>query len=222
MENIIIVGDSFCSSAEHWPRRLANKINLNLICHGIGGQSWWNVRKFLFNLDNTILETAAAIVFVHTNSGRLPTSNETIGQINHNNLSDDEIGQSVRLYYKYIHDPEFLTWAQQQWFREISMRWGSKKLIHLHSFPWSLPCADLLKGTNVTTNLTAISLNEISAKKVELFNDPRPNHFNEHNNNELANQLAELLLDYHEGNVELDIDRFDQPINIWLSRSDWS
>lgn len=218
MNNIIIVGDSFCSSADGWPSMLAEQLKLNLISHGIGGQPWWDAREFLINLPKDAVDNAEFIVFVHTNSDRIPTVNKAIGQIDHNNLGPLEIEQAVKLYFKYIHDHKFLMWAQQQWFRDITKLWGHKKICHLHSFPWSLDFKDSITGLNVNTNLCSLSLNELGASEFILFNDSRPNHFNENNNRELANQLANILTNYTPGSTVLDVDQFDFKTRLWL---DW-
>lgn len=216
--NLIVVGDSFCASANAWPAELARLLNLTLISHGQGGQSWWNARKFINSLNTQIIEQTDVIVFVHTNADRIPTHNENIGLINHSAQPVNEIDHAVALYFKYIHDPEFLNWAQRSWFLEINQRWGNKKIVHLHSFPWTIPNSDLLTGLNVTTNLCSISLNELGAERLELFADNRSNHLNAHNNSQLAQQLANLIQNYKQQEVSLNTDLFDLTTTRWF---DW-
>jgi hypothetical protein len=217
--NLIVVGDSFCSSAEGWPSALADRLGLNLICHGIGGQPWWNAREFLIGLPDQNIEQAEHLVFVHTNAERIPTNDIQIGMVDHSNLTLADIDQAVKLYYKYIHNHEFLIWAQQQWFFEISQRWGHKKITHLHAFPWSLHRNNLPVGLNVITNLCSISFNEIAADQFTLINDQRPNHLNYHNNQELARQLAHHLNQHTNTSVELDSTLFDLKTTKWF---DWN
>lgn len=216
MKNLIVAGDSFCSDPSGWPRVLANELDLNLICHGSGGQPWWNVRNFITQLTPATIDCAEFIVFAHTNAERIPTLNEQIGQIDHSRRPETETESAIQLYYKYIHEQEFISWAQQQWFREIARVWGHKKLCHLHCFPWTLSNSDLLSGLNITTNLTALSLNELAATEFRLVGDQRVNHFNPHNNHELGSQLADLLKDYKSQSVALDVGRFDQATSRWL------
>lgn len=216
MNNIIIVGDSFCSSAEGWPSMLAEQLKLNLISHGIGGQPWWDAREFLISLPKDAVDNAEFMIFVHTNSDRIPTVNKTIGQIDHSNLGSSEIEQAVKLYFKYIHDHKFLIWAQQQWFQDINKSWGHKKICHLHSFPWSTAMPE--SGINVVTPLAALSLNELGKTSFDLFNDNRANHFSTANNQTLANELAHLINNYCPGNVALDHTKFEQRVLHWL---DW-
>ena len=217
MKNIIVVGDSFCASDSGWPGMLAQRLNLTLINHGYGGQPWWNVRNFLNTIDQETLTNTEVMIFVHTNAGRIPTSNSQIGHVDHSAEPKTEIDKTIQLYYKYIHEPEFLNWSQQQWFLEINQRWGHKKIVHLHSFPWSLEYGKSLSGINISTNLCSISLNELGADKLELFDDTRPNHLNNRNNNELACQLSNLIQNYTQQTVQLDTDAFDLKITRWFS-----
>jgi hypothetical protein len=217
LKNIIIVGDSFCASTAGWPSILAQRLDLSLVNHGQGGQPWWNARNFLNSIDQDTLTNTDVVVFVHTNSGRIPTSNAQLGLVDHSAEPKTEIDKAIQLYHKYIHEPEFLNWAQQQWFLEINQRWGHKKIVHLHSFPWSIDYGKLLSGLNIETNLCSISLNELGIDKLELFNDQRLNHLNDHNNNELACQLATLIQNYTQQTVQLDTNAFDLKITQWFN-----
>lgn len=215
MKNLIVVGDSFCSSATEWPKYLADHLNLDLICFGQGGQPWWSVRKFLKNLSHQFIDNADCMVFLHTNAERIPTSNTQVGLIDHSNLTTAELDRAVSLYYRHIHDHEFLNWAQQQWFLEINRLWGNKKLIHLPCFAGTVPHLELLKGLKITTNLMALSLNEIATENFGAFNDQRSNHFNQYNNKILAEQLYNLIKNYKEGTTTLEVTQFDQKTDRW-------
>ena len=217
--NLIVVGDSFCASADAWPQSLANQLNLKLICHGQGGQPWWNARGYMGTISAEQIESTEYIVFVHTNADRIATVNEEIGLINHSALPTREIETAVQLYFKYIHSTDFLHWAQESWFLEINRRWGHKKICHLHSFPWSLRNGEVLDGLNITTNLCSISLNELGSKNMELFNDSRSNHLSAYNNNVLADQLANLLKKYKKQKVSLNTDLFELKTTKWF---DWN
>ncbi len=218
-QKILIVGDSFCASPGGWPSRLASALNLLLISHGCGGQSWWDAREFIESLSPSVIESTEVMVFVHTNSDRIPTHNTQIGLINHSQTPKTQIEEAVQLYYKYIHEPKFLNWAQQQWFLEINQRWSTKKIVHLHSFPWSINNGELLLGLNITTNLCSISLNELGATDFILFNDPRANHLNEYNNIVLSQQLTNLIQNYKKQKIGLNTNLFDLKTNHWF---DWS
>ena len=217
LKNIIVVGDSFCSSSAGWPGRLAQHLNLSLINHGQGGQPWWNVRNFLKNINEETLANTEVMIFAHTNAERIPTNNTQLGLIDHSAKPTTEIDTAIQLYYKYIHEPEFLNWAQQQWFLEINQRWGHKKIVHLHSFPWSVDYGKSLSGLNIVTNLCSISLNELGVDKFELFNDQRANHLNDHNNTELACQLSMLIQNYTQQTVQLNTNAFDLKTTHWFN-----
>jgi len=219
LKNIVVVGDSFCAADSGWPGQLAHRLNMSLINHGQGGQPWWNVRNFLNNVDEETLANTEVMIFAHTNAGRIPTSNTQLGLIDHSAEPATEMEKAIQLYYKYIHEPEFLNWAQQQWFLEINQRWGHKKIVHLHSFPWSVEYGKSLPGLNIVTNLCSISLNELGVDRFELFNDQRANHLNDHNNNELACQLSKLIQTYTRRTVGLDTDAFDLKTTQWF---DWN
>lgn len=214
-QNVIIVGDSFCASPGGWPKKLADRLDLNLICHGSGGQSWWDARNFLTKLDQDQIDRTEFMIFAHSNADRIPSCNLYLGKVDHSRSPKTEVETAIHLYYKHIHDHKFLQWAQQQWFMEISREWGNKKLCHLHCFPWSLDSRHLLQGMHVTHNLMALSLNEIDAPQFSLINDDRPNHFNTHNNGEIASQLAEMLEFWDLTPREFDLSTFEQKTDKW-------
>lgn len=217
MDNVIVLGDSFCSSADYWPSHLARLINRRLVCYTDGsGQSWWDARNWLTSLDSKILDNADIMVFVHTNSDRIPSTNKSLGLIDHSATPVTEADRSIQLYYKHIHDPEFLNWGQQQWFKEISTMYNRKQLVHLHSFQWSMRNSHHLIGLNVITDLATLSLNELGATTLSLVNDQRPNHLNESNNQVLASQLAMAINKQRTGNCALDVDKFQQKTRKWL------
>jgi hypothetical protein len=221
-QNIIVVGDSFCASAEHWPQQLADALDLNLICHTQGaGQAWWDARHWLEHVHPAHWEQTTTIVFAHTNAERIPTDSAQLGQIDHSAPPTTEMAQAVCLYYKYIFHTPFMHWAQRAWFREISEKYSQYRLVHLHCFPWSVHHSDQLLGLNITTNLSAISLNELGAEEMTLYRDPRPNHLNAYNNRQLAQQLAGLIQQGAQGNHALATDRFSLRCQDWFTRSDW-
>jgi hypothetical protein len=218
VKNIIVVGDSFCANQHMWPAELAKYLGLNLVGQGIGGASWWPSRQFLISLPQTTIDNTEVMVFAHTNSGRIPTLNNKLVSFDHSVEPQSEIEKAVNLYYKYISDQQFMDWAQQQWLLEIAQQWGHKKLCHLHCFPWTTDYQNLMAGLVVQPNLSAISLNEISAKKFDLFDDCRLNHLNQHNNKALAQELARMIQSDSIGIHNLNLELFDQPTQRWL---DW-
>lgn len=216
MKNIIIVGDSFCACDAGWPGTLSNMVQLKLLHCGLPGQHWWGNAVFLDSLSQEDIDNCSVIIIVHTSGQRIP---------NHSNLElrgvlpdyAREIPLAKSLYYKYIHDGEFLDWAQKQWFRQISEQWKHTKLIHLHAFSFSLDNSRYLGGVNVFPTLTSISVNEVGDPTAAYENDIRLNHLNAHNNNEMALQLFDIIQNYQIGEVHLDIAKFDQLTDKWDS-----
>ena len=220
MKNLIVLGDSFSANAQGWPSIMAEQLNLHLICYGEGGQSWWAAKHFLNSLSSNDITNSEIIIFAHTNTDRIPTSNKKIGLIDHSRLNTkNEIESAVGLYFKYIHDYEFLHWAHKKWFEEISTSWSHVKIVNLHSFPWTWNDRVALSGVNVWPSLASISLNEINAKEFSLIHDNRFNHMNTHNNQELANQLVKIVNNYTPGDVNLDLSKFQQLTDKWTN---WS
>jgi hypothetical protein len=218
LKNIIVAGDSFCACDAGWPGMLANKLELNLVSYGQGGEHWWGLRNFLKSLDTETLNHTSTVVLVHTNADRIPNTNKELGRVNISNTNPQtDLEKSVYYYYKYIHDSEFLNWAQEAWFKEIAGMFAGKKILHLHSFPWSMPLSNLLTGTTVSPSLMSISLNEIGAKTIELFDDARLNHLNHQNNHALTQQLYDLIQNYQTGPAQLKLDQFEQTSNHWIN-----
>ncbi len=208
-----VVGDSFCSAPHAWPQQLANQLGLDLDCWGQGGGSWWVARDYL---QKHPVGPDDVVVLVHTNADRIPSLDPDLVCFDHSAEPTNELETSVKLYYKYIHDPKFMAWAQQAWFQEIARVYANNRIVHLHSFPWSVHLPE--SGVNVVTALAALSLNELGKDNFDLFADSRPNHFNAVNNQELANQLAKFVQNYRPGPVQLDHTRFEQRVLHWL---DW-
>jgi hypothetical protein len=217
LKNIIIVGDSFCTTPNFWPRLLAKSLDMNLINFGLAGGSWWSVKSFLERLSPEHIDNCEIIVFVHTNAQRIPTTAEEINQVNFSNLeSNNESNRAIGLYYKYIHNEMFLSWAQLKWFEEINHQWDNIKVVHLFSFPQNQKY--VLNGMKVSPSLAAISLDEIASKDGSLVNDKRPNHLSRSNNNQLAQQLFQLISNYQIGEVNLDISKFNLLSNQWIQK----
>lgn len=206
MKNLVVVGDSFCSYAPEWPQQLADRLELNLICQGFSGHSWWPARLFLNDIDSSTVEH---LIFVHTNATRIPTTNNDLVHFDHSQNPENELQLSVQLYQKYILEPDFLEWAHKQLFVELNSMFDS--VIHLHSFPWSIPYA---AGTSIAPDLCAISLNEIDAKDMSLFNDTRSNHLSETNNRVLAEQLYDCIVN---NKTTLDTSAFELKTTRWFS-----
>jgi hypothetical protein len=219
VKNIIITGDSFCyDQTSAWPRQLADSLGLNLVGQGFPGGHWWACRNYLKKLPDQVIADADVMVFVHTNANRIPSLDPLLVQGNPN-ARGSESEQAVYLYHKYISDTLFAEWAQQCWFEEITRVWGQKKLCHLHAFPWTVPYENLLSGLIVQPNLSALSLNELGTEEFSLIADTRSNHFNPHNNQSLAQELARMISQNLTGTQQLNLYNFQKKTTRWLG---WS
>lgn len=184
--NLLCLGDSYCASSEGWPSHLAELLNANLTCYGMGGQSWYNIVEWMSQHPLQI-EQADIVVFAHTNAERIPTDDIQLGLIDHSKRPELEIEHAIHLYFKYIHSENFLHFAQKLWFEHISNRFIDKKMIHLHCFDGhSIANSNLLKGINILPSLTSISMQETNA---QLYGDTRKNHFSDTNNRVLAEEI---------------------------------
>lgn len=236
MAAIAFVGDSFCAgyNYEFWKLRgcplwqkgvepptyldiVSRTNNYTLYPFGFGGKGWWYSRcRFIEELErlpkSLFADQLETIVFCHTNPGR-------INNAWNRELSNTEIDTSVIIdYYKHIFDGQFNEWAQQQWFKEITERWGHLKTIHFHCFPETVHLSHLLSGMIYTTPLVHISIGELTGSDKEISHqlvhdnkaDHRFNHLNACNNNALAKLILRSIYDYRPGQYEIDLSIFDQ------------
>jgi hypothetical protein len=216
MKNIIIVGDSFAEMATGWPNQLAALLGLNPVVVAQGAGSWWSIRDKLDDLDYRLIADAEYMIFVHPPSERLNTTDEELLRVNKDAQDKDERESAVHLHYKYVYNDEFARWAHRAWIKELQYRFSDKKIIHLHSFPSTNHLTTVLKGMTVEPNLAGISLCEMGKKNLEFFVDIRPNHFNDHNNTVLAEELARLIRNYQTGPAPLNTDLFELRTDRWL------
>lgn len=230
MSAIAFVGDSFCASynrAEWQQRRsppnqfgsdcptyldiVTKNNNYTLYPFGYGGKSWWFSRyRFIEELERIpaaiFSDQLETIVFCHTNPDRI--NNGWNIQLN----NTDTISPDIQHFYRYLFDSDFNDWAQQQWFREISLRWSNIKTIHLHCFPKTIEWSHLLPGMVFTLPLIHVSIGELEGTDSEIdkqiFKDTRFNHLSEHNNKVLAEWISGAIYDYRPGHYDISLNNF--------------
>jgi hypothetical protein len=238
MANIVFVGDSYCASLDPktyefnrhqqfqdykdypgHPAIVATHYGADLYCYGYSGKSWWySYRRFQEALQNnsTRLANTLAIVFFHTDSSRMNTSNQELTSLHspqHFDQSpkkdplDFELADASRSWFKYLYDTQFQEWAQRQYFMELKRQYSEVKTIHFHCFEYSVEYSDLLPGMVYTTPLFTISNGEPGEKKT--VGDARANHFNAHNNNELAQTIIRAIDRYEPGKHTIALEGFD-------------
>jgi hypothetical protein len=229
LKNIIITGDSFCHipKAEHravaeyqhkwdvWPESLAKKLNLNLICQGFPGELWWQSKVYLDNMDPDVKNNTEFLIICHTHHSRIANSLFNKHQVRLKPENDDKLN----FYHTYIYLDTHAAWCQQQWMKEVSINWNHVKQIHLHGFRETLLMKSSLSGVNVVPCLTALSLNELGGTStMDLGVDTRANHFNQFNNDLIAEELYQIVVNHQPGTVKLDPYKFDAKTHKWL---DW-
>lgn len=215
------------------PSIVANHFKLQLKNYSFCGKSWWYSRyKLLTSLASNpdILRETFAMVFFHTDSSRINVSTdiETLWRcdgdlawvdrhespIKQSEMSEEY--QSQKLWLKYLEDPIFQTWAQEQWFREIERSWSNIPSIHFCCFHDSIKYLHLLPGKKFSTPLVNISVSELIGTDEEIFlkmgiGESRANHFSDHNNRGLASVIISALENYSPGISEIDLSGFDLP-----------
>ena len=239
-KKIAFIGDSFCNNygLADWQKfskmlpspqngtndptytdLVVKHFNADILPYGFGGKSWWYSRnkfeKFwgrrFDQVNDTINDEVEAIVFCHTDSGRINNSwNDNFNSEN-SETENDSICES---FFKHVYDPEFNEWAQEQWFREIARRYSHIKTVHFHCFSGTLRLSHLLPGVVFTTPLITISLGELTGTKKEILyqatvNETRFNHLNNHNNQALAKVIIDTIENYSPGQYDIPMEKFE-------------
>lgn len=229
---LMFVGDSFCSQPHHgWPNYLfrlyhPNDDSMNFLCQGIGGVSWWSVRKSILHFRNTQAKKfndCEVVVVIHPVMHRvhsdLPGDSLGVPVILppvYDNTQWDESVLAVSLFYKYIYSEQFFQWAYRQWLQEVeSLLPTNAKIIH-----WFVNSTDLagiqLRGNVVDKPLMQIQQHQFAqhlSGEQQLAAEQHYmmyNHFTHANNHVIANELQRMI---DTDNFEFDIEKI-QPV-VW-------
>lgn len=208
-QNIYIVGDSFChwrTSTDHWPVRLANKLDLSLTGNGYPGLSWWHTREDLIKYMKTpAFEDTKYFVIVHTDFMNRILSREMM--FTH---QDDSTVKLVReVYIKYLQDQYINEWIMKSWFLELNTLLLGKNVIHIQAFPEIDKYVKLLSGLKLVTPLIDLSLQEIGFVRNKFLYDSRHNHFSPENNKKLADVIFENIEKYFNSESTIDLITFN-------------
>lgn len=216
--NLLILGDSFCEHAQYWPAWCAEALgytNSQVYVNGQPGAGWWPIRKQLMYCRKSkkdFMSNLSQVIIIHPNPQRIITTNP---QIMHNNaivlpmmfdntqLPEPLIASS--LYYKYINDYEFHSWAESNWFRELNEWIGQTPVLHLFTTSTSAVNSAILNGVKVISPLTELSLTVSSTAAAR--NIKTPNHFTLAHNRVFAQQVAEIIQGHR---VDFDATAFQQ------------
>jgi len=220
MAELLVLGDSFCANRtepESWVKILKNFYpNFKLTGRGFGGQSWWHQRRWLLENFPTSPESTTAI-FCHTGALRLPCvrdipvtpwvlSLDDPTSLKNELLRHDKDHKIFHLaksfYSSDLYDQKFYEWASEKWFFELSeLTKNFKKVLHIFGFDSKENKSVLLNSNAIvcTTLLRSLSIAELSKNQSlppsQIFGGPdtRLNHFNKHNNIQLALFLKTLI-----------------------------
>jgi len=197
MKYVFITGDSYClyrdNPEEHWPARVAKKLELELLGEGYAGQGWWESRldfvdKFVNNRDKYFDETPV-FIFVHTDPLRPITAQEV--------HTDSE---AYKFYVKHYLDEDVSYWCTTNWYKEINKYTKGKIVIHLHAFDTSTTIGKILEGTTLMPTLVDLStvdhggaVNILRNDKIHNAMNASKNHFTIDGNCRLADTILSVI-----------------------------
>jgi len=211
---IVYIGDSFCAQYangnikarnEHQGTKDYSHIDMaaeimatQYVCHGYAGASWWYSYKQFKEWIPDNMDTMGkltALVFFHTNPGRINTDRVIFGN-----------SKEYENYVRHYHSTDYNVWAQKQYFRDLGREWHNVKTIHFACF--DIPYMDLLPGVVYTTPLFDLSVSGVwdggSSGWDGRNDDPRPNHFGLEGNRRIAESVVSGICQYKPGQYQLD------------------
>jgi len=222
MKNLIVIGDSFClyrgdKYPNSWVTQLGSSMDCKVYGEGLDGRSWWKQQEWFDNNSKTLPDPEqTAVVWCHTSAYRLPC--ETDAQVNpwvvkindHNDPSNDIKSRhdpdgklfylAKEFYQSSLFVDKFYAWAMTAWWKELAQTLSPyKKVVHLFGFyDHNVTDGDrlsLLAPNSVV--VTNPSLGAVSKCDLKDFaggvGDSRINHLNDHNNQQLARFLKNVL-----------------------------
>jgi len=220
-EDILIVGDSFAQDRSHptdWPMALSKMLTgSDTIPNGvgIGGTSWWTVRKCITKaLQNTVPKV---LVICHTDALRLPSDKDlglNLGTVlsqeydpKFSNLYSKEEHDAAVMYYMHLMSTEFHAWAREQWYNELDSLVSSVPVVvHLHCFEQfesanngkKMPSFIFRHGITSAEELFPLQRLEVGAKMGEWVGDLPGfrNHFSVENNVKIATALYNAVVNF--------------------------
>ena len=222
--NLLIVGDSFCQDEHHWPSYLRSKISYfqqvlpRDACrvYTFPGGGWWPIQQQLCANragDTAWFDQIKLLIIIHPFTSRVFSTETRIHRSSAvelpltwsaNDFTEATIAHS--LYYKYIYDKNFHTWAQLKWFDELDQLLAAyPQILSIHLFDHKetlslLQRSKLAAGANrrfMNTTLMDIAGSQYkSADKSLMANDGEHgfyNHLTPYNNIVFADQLYKII-----------------------------
>jgi len=215
MKNLLVIGDSFClhrgeQFPTSWVTQLGKLTGCNVYGAGIDGRGWWQQHRwYKENIKHLPDPADTAVVWVHTSPHRLPCDNDakvTVKVLDIKDHTDPKEnsphGKLLNLAKEFYSSPlyveEFYTWAIVAWWKQLAIDLlPYKKVVHLFGFyEYGITDADrlnLLTTNSVVVNKPALPSLCMADSNLPTREDPRINHFGDHNNTQLAMFLKEIL-----------------------------
>ena len=202
---IAFIGDSFCADITKggWPLIVAETFNADIIAKGIGGRHCFHSYEILLE----VIDEADYIIFCITEPYRVPNKHGMHITPHNYSINVEELEHLERnleafhqLYYN-----DFISWkwheiSQKGLLMQIDelMLQKKKKCIWLPSFDVSMQEFIPKSGPITDVSLLLLSDNELSHLTDKqyykmLVYDPRHNHFNKKNNQNMANLIIDVI-----------------------------
>jgi hypothetical protein len=223
--NLLIIGDSFCQDEHHWPSYLRSKISYpqNVLprnamrVHTFPGGGWWPIQQQIYANqvgDTDWFNQIKLLIIIHPFTTRVFCTNATVHRSSAvelplnwsaNDFNEATIAHS--LYYKYIYNENFHTWAQIKWFDELDQFLTARPHItSIHLFD-DKETLDLLSRSTLnagdnrlfipTTLIELVTKQLPSGKSLDFMSNDSEhgfyNHFTPYNNIVFADQLYKII-----------------------------
>lgn len=215
MKNLLVIGDSFClhrgeNYPTSWVTQLGKLTGCNVYGAGIDGRGWWQQNRWYKENIKRLPDPAdTAVVWVHTSPHRLPCDNDAKVSIRVLDIEDHTdpkensphgklLNLAKEFYLSPLYVEDFYTWAIVAWWKQLAIDLlPYKKVIHLFGFyEYGITDADrlnLLTTNSVIVNKPPLLSLCMADSNLPTREDPRINHFGDHNNTQLAMFLKEIL-----------------------------
>ena len=216
---------------QNWLNASAQQLGLDLYSFGYSGRSWFYSRsQFFRHMENNpeFRDSIELLVFCHTDSGRYNTGNGDIGnEMLFGDYKPDvndpmrkkklDKATALKVWFTDLQDGGVQEWSQEQWYHEIARDFSDIKQVHFNNYPFTLEKTARILGTVgmvYSTPLIHLSLGEMTGTDEDIVKhgmteDQRTNHFNNTNNQALAQVLVQAYKTYQPGVYEINYNKFD-------------
>jgi hypothetical protein len=211
-DDILILGDSFAEERtpyHSWVQLVAlglsglsyDKNRIPRGC-GLGGTSWWSVRKSL--IKELSIGIPKILIICHTEPHRLPNDKDI--PLNYKSVLESrhpsDLEEAGRMYYKHLISWEFNNWAILQYFKELDeICNGIEKVLHFYCFEG--PHTEYTFKKGVTFREPLFNYAEKSKPFIIRFLYKNLNHMILEKNRLLAENILHILDNYPGDGIKL-------------------